>query len=155
MDDTRLLRQYAHPTDLWTTLVYNFLVADGYFRTLFNFGPYCGPMTTLTSFLIVLVFAYTVNNWSIFLRNSKKFWELSDQSKKTLPRTESVMEVEPNYTCVREHLQQMETYMKNTKKEIHKYQLEVKFINSRINSTSTLLSSPVMETFVLFVLLDF
>ncbi|OXU26047.1 hypothetical protein TSAR_000455, partial [Trichomalopsis sarcophagae] len=60
MDDYRLYKYYRSTGFGWKSLVYNYLLTDRYFRTLFHFGPRCGAITAITSFLVLLVLTYTI-----------------------------------------------------------------------------------------------
>ncbi|XP_008217623.1 uncharacterized protein LOC100679191 [Nasonia vitripennis] len=140
MDDYRLYKYYRSTGFGWKSLVYNYLLTDRYFRTLFHFGPRCGAITAITSFLVLLVLTYTITSWTIFLLNTKKFNELRHEAEKKLPRKESVLQVRPAYNCINKHLQQADVFLDKTKKVVRKEQLEVEIMNSRINSISELLN---------------
>ncbi|XP_058806284.1 uncharacterized protein LOC131672822 [Phymastichus coffea] len=140
MDDNRLLRHYRSTEFGWKQLVYNYLLTDRYFRTLFHFGPQCGALTAITCLLIGLVFVYTITSWCIFLMNLDKFNELNSESAKKLPRKQSVLQVKPAYNCINKHLQQTDIFLDKTSKVVRKEQLEVELLNSRIDCVNELLN---------------
>ncbi|XP_023314239.1 uncharacterized protein LOC106648572 isoform X1 [Trichogramma pretiosum] len=139
MDDNRLHKYYRNQGFSWRTLVYNYLLTDRYFREIFHFGPYCGPLTAITCLLVLLVLVYTTTSWSIFLVNVKRYNDLRGSVEKKVPTQDSVQQLKPGYVCINKHLMQAGVFLDKTQKVLLKEQMEIDMLNSRMNSIFELL----------------
>ncbi|XP_024943766.1 uncharacterized protein LOC107270616 isoform X2 [Cephus cinctus] len=116
MDNIVIHKYYRSYGYSISSLLYRFLIADNDLRTYFHLNLYYGILTTLLCLFAVVVITCSIAYSSAADGDEKIFYDTQKETRKILPRRESILDIRPAYTCIRKHLKQTEIFQEKCDK---------------------------------------